>query len=58
MWDVWPSEAPPPRLFLRSSTGEFQAVPFAAASWRSIVELSDGELKDIVRGTSGSWPTV
>jgi len=53
MWDVWPSEAPPPRLFLRSSTGEFQAVPFAAASWRSLGELSEGELKEIVRGVGG-----
>ena len=50
MWDVWPSESAPPRLFLRSSTGEFQAVPFAQASWRSLGDLTEGDLKEIVRG--------
>jgi hypothetical protein len=54
MWDVWPSETAPPRLFLRSSTGEFQAVPFAHASWRALGELSEGDLKEIVRGYAGS----
>jgi hypothetical protein len=65
LWEAWPSDLPadplfvevraalppsPPRLFFRSSTGKFRAVPYATASWAGLARLSDEDLRDIVRG--------
>src|ERR1700722_7784762 len=51
LWEAWPSDLPPdprvsearaalppspPRLFFKSSTGMFRAVPYATASWAGL----------------------
>jgi hypothetical protein len=65
LWEAWPSDLPPdprvsearaalppspPRLFFKSSTGMFRAVPYATASWAGLARMSDDDLRDIVRG--------
>jgi hypothetical protein len=64
LWEAWPSDLPPdprftevraivpnpPRLFFQSSTGVFRTVPYAPATWAGLAEMSDDELRDMIRG--------
>ena len=62
-WLAWPSVAPdtpregceeplslgPPRIFFRSTTGDFRSHAYAKASWEALARLTDEELCDELR---------
>lgn len=66
-WLAWPSLAPdtpregceeplslgPPRIFFRSTSGDFRSRAYAKASWEALARLTEDELCDELRLAAG-----